>query len=150
MMLRCPLFRNNGNFPSRFTCDGANVNPPLIIEDVSRDAKSLVLIVEDPDATGGLVFTHWIIWNIPPDIIEIPEGQLPREAKEGRNDFGEEKYGGPCPPRNARPHRYVFKLYALNIALDLHSSSEKHKVEQAMEGHILEYTTLTAMYGRVT
>ncbi len=148
MMLRCPLFRNNGKFPSRFTCDGANVNPPLIIEDVSRNAKSLVLIVDDPDATRGLAFTHWIIWNLPPDTAEITEGQLPREAKEGRNDFGEEKYGGPCPPRNARPHRYVFKLYTLNTILDLRGGSEKHKVERAMEGHILGYTTLTAMYSR--
>ncbi len=148
MMLRCPLFRNNGKFPSRFTCDGANVNPPLIIEDVSRNAKSLVLIVDDPDATRGLVFTHWIIWNLPPDTMEISEGQLPREAKEGKNDFGEEKYGGPCPPRSARPHRYVFKLYALNTILDLHSGSEKHKVEMAMDGYVLEYTTLTAMYSR--
>ena len=148
MILRCSLFRNNGNFPSRFTCDGLNVNPPLIIEDVSRNTKSLVLIVEDPDATGGLVFTHWLIWNIPPDTMEIPEGQLSREAKEGRNDFGEEKYGGPCPPRNARPHRYVFKLYALDTVLDLRSGLEKDRVERAMEGHVLEYTTLTAMYSR--
>ena len=148
MILRCSLFRNNGNFPRRFTCDGANVNPPLIIEDVRRDAKSLVLIFDDPDATGGLVFTHWIIWNIPPDTMEISEGQLPREAKEGRNDFNEEGYGGPCPPRNARPHRYVFKLYALDTVLDLRRGLEKDRVERAMEGHILEYTTLTAMYGR--
>ncbi len=148
MMLRCSLFRNNGDFPSRFTCDGANVSPPLIVEDVRRDAKSLVLIVDDPDATSGSTFTHWIIWNFPPDTMEISEGQLPREAKEGRNDFGEEKYGGPCPPRNNKPHRYVFKLYALDTALDLRRGLDKDRVERAMEGHILEYTTLTAMYSR--
>jgi len=149
MILRCSLFRNNGSLPSRFTCDGANVNPPLVIEDLRRETQSLALVVEDPDATRGLPFVHWVVWNIPPDTMELAEGDLPREAREGRNDFGEEKYGGPCPPRNVRPHRYIFKLYALDIILDLRKGSNKDRLEHAMDGHILEYTTLTAMYSRV-
>ena len=134
MILRSALFRNNEDFPKRFTCDGANTNPPLVIEGVSREAKSLVLIVDDPDATRGGTFTHWVVWNIPPQTYEIPEGEVPRGAKQGRNDFGVEEYGGPCPPRGARPHRYVFKLYALDTELDLPASSEKGKVERKMEG----------------
>ncbi len=149
MILRTHIFRHQGEIPPRFTCDGANVNPILIIEDVRRDAKSLVLIVDDPDATRGVTFTHWIVWNIPSQTIEIKEGEVPKGALQGRNDFGEEKYGGPCPPRGSKQHRYMFKLYALDKALDLPAGSEKDKLERAMERHILEQTTLMGLYARV-
>ena len=148
MILRNYVFRDGGNIPPRYTCDGANVNPPLIIEDVSRDTKSLVLIVDDPDATMARTFTHWFVWNIPLDTIEFQEGEVPRGVVQGRNDFGNEGYGGPCPPRGSKPHRYMFKLYALDKILDLRRGVERNKLEAAMEGHILEYTTLTAMYSR--
>ncbi len=149
MILRSYSFRNNAEIPRTFTCDGANNNPPLIIEDVPKEAQSLVLIVDDPDATGGRIFTHWIIWNISPEIGEIRGGEAPRGAIEGRNDLGDEKYGGPCPPFASKPHRYMFKLFALDKILDLPAGSEKEKIERAMNKHILAQATLIGLYTRV-
>ncbi len=148
MILKSYSFREGGDIPRTFTCDGANMSPPLVIEDVLKEAQSLVLIMNDPDATRGISFTHWLAWNISPKTTEFREGEVPRGAVEGRNDFGREGYGGPCPPRGAKPHRYMFKLYALNKILDLHRGAEKDKLERAMEGHILEQTTLMGLYAR--
>lgn len=134
--------------PRTFTCDGANNSPSLIIEDVPRDAKSLALIVDDPDATMGGTFTHWLVWNIPPNTTEFQEGEVPRGAVQGRNDFSNEGYGGPCPPRHAKPHHYMFKLYALDKMLDLRKGSEKDRLKDEMNGHILEQTTLMGLYSR--
>ncbi len=148
MHLRTYSFRDGSNISPRHTCDGANVNPVLVIEDAPNEAKSLVLIVDDPDATGGTTFTHWLLWNIPSKTEEIREREAPKGAVEGRNDFGNEEYSGPCPPRGSRPHRYMFKLYALDTLLDIPKSSEKGKVERAMEGHIIEQTKITGLYAR--
>ena len=134
--------------PQTFTCDGANMSPPLVIEDVLKEAQSLALIVDDPDATRGGTFTHWLVWNISPKTMEFQESEAPRGAVEGRNDFGNEGYGGPCPPRGAKSHRYMFKLYALDKILDLRRGAEKDKLKRAMEGHILEQTTLMGLYAR--
>jgi len=134
--------------PRTFTCDGANTSPSLAIEDVPKNAQSLVLIMDDPDATRGIPFIHWLLWNIPPKTSELREGEAPRGAVEGKNDFGSEGYGGPCPPRGAKPHRYMFKFYALDKTLDISKNSEKDKLERAMEGHILEQATLMGLYGR--
>ena len=138
MILKSYSFREGGDIPRTFTCDGANMSPPLAIEDVPRDAESLALIMDDPDATRGGTFTHWLVWNISSKTTEFREGEAPRGAVEGKNDFGSEGYGGPCPPREAKPHRYMFKLYALDKVLDISKNSEKNRLERAMEGHILE------------
>jgi len=148
MILRSYSFRDGGNIPRTFTCEGANTSPSLVIEDVPRDAKSLALIIDDPDATMARTFTHWLIWNIPPETTELREGEVPRGAVQGRNDFGDEGYGGPCPPRGSKPHRYMFKLYALDKILDLRRGAEKDRLEKAIEDHILERTTLMGLYAR--
>jgi Raf kinase inhibitor-like YbhB/YbcL family protein len=148
MLLRSNVFRNDTAIPRTFTCDSINNSPPLIIEDVPREAESLALIVDDPDATMGGTFTHWVVWNIPPDTFEIPEGEAPKGAVQGRNDFGNEGYGGPCPPKGSKPHRYIFKLYALDKTLDLKRGSAKDSLEKAMENHILAQATLIGLYAR--
>lgn len=129
-----PAFENNGMIPSTYTCDGTNINPPLKIEHVPREAKSLALVFDDTDAPRGS-YVHWILWNIDPGVKEIKEHSVPDGAIQGTNDFKKQNYGGPCPPR--RSHRYVFKIYALDIRLDLSPLSTKADLEKAMKGHIL-------------
>ena len=143
MKLTSPAFGNNQFIPSKYTCDGQDINPPLQISGVPEEAKSLVLIVDDPDAPGG-TWDHWIVWNINPSISEIKEDEVPEGAVEGLNDFEKHSYGGPCPPSGV--HHYHFKLYALSKKLDLESSSRKEDVEKAMEGFILDQTELVGLY----
>ncbi len=145
MKLESPIFENNGNIPSKYTCDGGNVNPPLEIREVPENAKSLVLIVDDPDAPMG-TWVHWTVWNISPKTTEISENSVPEGAVEGITDFGKPGYGGPCPPSGT--HRYFFKLYALNTTLDLDSSAKAKDIEKAMEGHILDKAELIGLYSR--
>ena len=111
MNLTSPDFGEGGNIPERFTCDGKDIAPTLKIDGVPKEAKSLVLIVDDPDAPGGN-FTHWLIWNVMPDLTEIVANKLPAHALQGVNDFGKSRYSGPCPP--AGVHRYCFRLFALD------------------------------------
>jgi Raf kinase inhibitor-like YbhB/YbcL family protein len=139
-------------FPSQYTCDGEDISPPIEIYGVREDAKSLVIILDDPDAPLG-VFTHWIIWNIPPETNKIPEGipkepviEKPIRAVQGKNDFGKIGYNGPCPPSGI--HRYRFKLYVLDTTLDLSPSANKADLEKAMRGHILQFSEFTAEFGR--
>lgn len=148
MILKSYSFKNEHEISRRFTCDGGNINPALAIEDVPRETKSLVLIVDDPTATGGGTFVHWVLWNISPETGVISEGETPKGARQGRNDFGNDGWGGPCPPRGSRPHRYVFKLYALNKMLDLPPGATKDIVERAMQRHILDETSLVGLYKR--
>jgi Raf kinase inhibitor-like YbhB/YbcL family protein len=117
-----PAFENNGQIPAKYTCDGANVNPPMKIENVPREAKSFALFFDDVDAPRGS-YVHWIVWNIDPGIKEIRENSVPEGAVQGLNDFKKNNYGGPCPPRRA--HRYVFKIYALDAQLNLNPNSTK-------------------------
>ena len=140
-------FENNGNIPSKYTCDGKNVSPPLIFSEISENAKSLVLIMDDPDAVkpAGKVWDHWIIFDIPKDTKEIPEGREPR-GMHGKGTSGNLKYHGPCPPDEE--HRYYFKLYALNTELNLSEGSAKSEIEKAMKGHIIEKSELTGKYKR--
>ncbi len=148
LILKSPAFENEGNIPSKYTCDGENANPPLQISNVPEDAKSLALVVDDPDATDGGTFDHWIIWNISPQITEIKEGETPENAVEGRNNFGNTSYGGPCPPQGDEAHRYIFKLYALDQEIELKEGSDKDDLEDAMTGHILGTATFLGYYGR--
>jgi hypothetical protein len=122
------------------------MNPPLTIKNVPRGAKSLALIFDDLDAPRGS-YVHWIVWNIDPETKDIKEDSVPENAVVGTNDFKKRNYGGPCPP--TRAHRYVFKLYALDIRLNLETSSTKAALEKAMKGHILAQTQLTTSYKKV-
>ena len=145
MNLTSPDFGEGGNIPERFTCDGKDISPTLKIDGIPKEAKSLVLIVDDPDAPGGN-FTHWLIWNIVPDLTEIVANQLPAHAVQGVNDFGKSKYNGPCPP--AGVHRYYFRLYALDTTLTLPQASRRKAVDSAMKGHIVADATLMGRYAR--
>ncbi|MEM4246097.1 MAG: YbhB/YbcL family Raf kinase inhibitor-like protein [Candidatus Bathyarchaeia archaeon] len=137
-----PAFESNGYIPAKYTCDGEDVNPPLKVEGIPAEAKSLVLIVDDPDAPMG-TWDHWVVWNIP--VTEtIKENDVP--GIEGMNDFRRRSYGGPCPPSGV--HRYFFKVYALDTTLDLPTSSRKRDVERAMERHILAMGELVGLYKR--
>jgi len=129
-----PAFENNGKIPSTYACDGVNINPPLKIENIPREAKSLALVFDDTDAPRGS-YVHWILWNIDPGVKELKENSVPEGAIQGMNDFKKQNYGGPCPPRRA--HKYVFKIYALDTRLDLSPNSTKTDLEKAMKGHIL-------------
>jgi Raf kinase inhibitor-like YbhB/YbcL family protein len=138
-----PAFQAGGDVAAKFTCNGANVNPELRIDGVPSEAKSLVLIVDDPDAPRGL-FTHWIVWNIDPKATDIGENSAPAGGIQGTNDFGKRNYGGPCPPSGT--HRYFFKIYALDTKLDLKPSARRAELDAAMRGHTLAQGELMARY----
>jgi hypothetical protein len=151
MKLTSPVFSHQGQIPSKYTCDGENINPPLNISEVPPSAKSLVLIMDDPDVPKRLradgMWDHWIVFNIPPTVTEIAEG----EESQGIHGIGTSKnlnYYGPCPPD--REHRYFFKLYALDTELTLGEKATKLEVEQAMKDHILEKTELIGKYARIS
>ncbi len=128
-----------------YTCDGKEKNPPFQFFDVPTEAKSLVLIVDDPDAPGG-DFVHWLVWNIDPRTTEITEASVPPGAIQGTTDFGTTGYGGPCPPSGT--HRYQFKLYALDTSLSLPPSTKKSALEAAMKGYVLTEARLVGLYKR--
>lgn len=143
MKLTSPVFNDGGYIPVKYTCDGENVNPPLEISGVPENAKSLALIVDDPDAPAG-DWVHWTLWNIPPQTKNILENNIPAGAIEGKTDFGRPGYGGPCPPSGT--HRYQFKLYALDTILDLNSYSAKKDIEREMKDHILDQIMFVGLY----
>lgn len=138
-------FSQNREIPKQYTCDGADVNPPLSIGNVPEKTESLALIVDDPDAPMG-TWVHWVVWNIGADTREIPENSVPPGALQGTNDFGKRKYGGPCPPSGT--HRYFFKLYALDAPLTLEVGATKSQVEAAIGGHLLGKAELVGLYRR--
>lgn len=145
MKLTSPVFADNQTIPAKYTCDGENINPPLEISDVPENAKSLVLIMDDPDAPAG-IWMHWIMWNLDPATKIIAENSVPAGAVEGLTSFGQPGYGGPCPPSGV--HRYFFKMYALDTMLDLPSATDKAGLEKAMQGHILVKAQLIGLYSR--
>lgn len=145
MKITSPSFGNNQPIPSKFTCDGENINPELVFSDIPKDTKSLSLIVDDPDAPGG-TFVHWVVWNINPQVTKIEEGSVPQGAFLGTNDFGKREYKGPCPPSGT--HRYFFKLYALSEVLDLNEGATKKQLEKAMQGKIIDKAEIIATYKR--
>lgn len=142
LVITSSVFENDGFIPSKHTCDGDDVNPPLNIKGIPEGAESLVLIVDDPDAPMG-TWAHWIVWNIPP-VEKIEENTV--LGTEGLNDFRKHSYGGPCPPSGT--HRYFFKVYALDTKLDLGPNARKKNVERAMEGHILAKGEIIGLYSR--
>jgi len=149
MILTSQSFGHNQSIPSKYTCDGENINPPLTTAEVPNGTKSLVLLMDDPDVPRNLredgMWDHWVIFNIPPSVAEIREGQEP-DGIHGKGSSGNLGYHGPCPPD--REHRYFFKLYALETELDLVEGVSKSDVEQAMVGHILEQAELVGKYER--
>jgi Raf kinase inhibitor-like YbhB/YbcL family protein len=145
MKITTTVFQEGGNIPSKFTCDGADANPPLRFEGVPAEAKSLALIVDDPDAPGGL-FTHWLVWNIDPKTTAVEENGAPSNSLQGKNDFGKSGYGGPCPPSGT--HRYFFKIFALDRQLDLAAGSKRAQLDAQMRGHIIAQGELMGRYSR--
>jgi Raf kinase inhibitor-like YbhB/YbcL family protein len=145
LKISSPAFENGGEIPKKYTCDGANVNPPLQIENVPLSTRSLALVFDDVDAPRGS-YVHWILWNIAPGVKEIKENSVPEGAVQGVNDFKKRYYGGPCPP--GRAHKYVFKIYALDILLNLNPDGTKKDLEKVMEGHIISRAQLTGLYKR--
>ena len=144
MKITSSAFQEGGNIPSKFTCDGSDTSPPLQITGVPSEAKSLVLIADDPDAPSGL-FTHWLVWNIPPQTNSIAEGSAPKGVH-GTNDFGKSGYKGPCPPPGT--HRYSFKIFALDRELDLRAGAKRSQVDTAMKGHVIAQGELVGRYAR--
>lgn len=149
MVLTSDAFHHEHSIPSKYTCDGENINPPLKIDEVPEGAKSLVLIMDDPDVPSSVRednnWDHWLVWNIPPNTEMIAENSAP-PGTVGRNTGGKYAYGGPCPPD--REHRYFFKLYALDKELDLESDATKADIEKAMNGSILSEAVLMGTYER--
>jgi Raf kinase inhibitor-like protein, YbhB/YbcL family len=144
MKITSSAFQEGASIPSKFSCDGADSSPPLQIAEVPSGAKSLALIVDDPDAPSGL-FTHWMVWNIPPQTSTVAEGSAPKGVH-GANDFGKSGYGGPCPPSGT--HRYYFKIFALDRELDLPSGAKRSQLDAAMKGHVVAQGELMGRYSR--
>ncbi|MDD5347373.1 MAG: YbhB/YbcL family Raf kinase inhibitor-like protein [Candidatus Omnitrophica bacterium] len=142
MKLASPAFEQNKVIPAKFTCDGRDINPALAVEGIPAGTKTLALIVDDPDAPVG-TWVHWVVFDILP-MDTIAENSVP--GKQGNNDFGRKDWGGPCPPSGT--HRYFFKLYALDAALNLREGSSKKDLEKAMQGHILDKAELIGLYKR--
>lgn len=152
MQISSPDFQNNQNIPSKYTCDGEDINPQLDISGAPSVAKSLVLIVDDPDAPlhfGGQAagdWAHWLLWNIKPETAAIAKNSVPIGAVEGVTDFGRSGWGGPCP--GSGKHRYQFKIYALDTELNIPSSYRKAGLEGAIKDHILDQAVLVGLYQR--
>ena len=151
IQLSTASFTPGGNIPSKFTCSGADVSPELSWAAPPPGTKSIALIVDDPDAPAG-TWNHWLLYNLPPSVHELSENQprtadLASGALQGKNDFGKIGYNGPCPPPG-KPHRYFFRLYALDTKLALRSGADRHALDQAIKGHILAQTELMGTFGR--
>ena len=152
LTLRSPDFEHNTAIPARYTCEGDNISPPLVWDEPPKGTKSLVLIVDDPDAPDPAapkrVWVHWVIYNLPPTAGSLPAGvfneDLPKGALAGKNDRDNIGYNGPCPPIGT--HRYYHKLYAVDIVLPDMNAPTKAQVLEKIEGHILEYSELMGLY----
>jgi Raf kinase inhibitor-like YbhB/YbcL family protein len=143
LVVKSPAFENNKLIPSKYSCDGSEVNPPITIEGIPKETKTLALIIEDPDALQG-IFDHWIVWNIAPSG-KIEENSVP--GTEGLNSADQQSYVGMCPPRGT--HRYFFKVYALDTKLELKPNATKKKdLEKAIQGHTLAKGELVGLYRR--
>lgn len=149
MRLKAPAVKPGSDIPVQFTCDGSNISPALNWSTPPEGTESFALVMDDPDAPGR-TWVHWVLYDLPATERELPEGAaptgtLPSGARQGRNDFGRIGYGGPCPPPGP-PHRYFFKLYALDALLGDLGTPTKAKLEAAMKGHILAQAELMGTY----
>src|SRR5215471_10532371 len=145
MKISSSAFQEGGTIPEKFSRNGQNENPELQIEGAPVEAKSLVLIVDDPDAPVGL-FTHWLVWNIDPKTTEVREGSVPQGGVQGTNDFPGHRYDGPQPPSGT--HRYYFKIFALDKTLDLKPGAKRREVDAAMKGHVIAQGHLMGKYSK--
>ena len=148
--LQSSAFQNNGNIPKKYTCEAVDVSPALSWSEAPEKSQSFALIADDPDAPAG-TWVHWVIYDLPASATQLAEG-IPKQeraasGKQGKNDFGKIGYGGPCPPPG-KPHRYFFKLYALDAKLNLPPGARKADLEAAMKGHILAQAELVGKFGR--
>lgn len=145
LQLISPVFREGAPIPRQYTCRGSGVNMPLNIIDAPLGTQSFTLIMHDPDAPMG-DFLHWLMWDMPSTTEVIAANSVPVGALQGLNGAEESGYAPPCPPAGSGTHRYVFELYALDVALGLQGESTRPDVEAAMKGHILEQATLTGIF----
>lgn len=145
MKLKSSAFEDNQPIPTIYTCDGDNINPHLDISEVPPNAQSLVLIVDDPDAPNG-TFTHWMVWDIPPQTREISENSFPQGSVQGINSAGQVGYIAPCPPSGN--HHYHFKLFALNRKLEITQNISREELEREMDGVIIEEAETVGTYSR--
>jgi Raf kinase inhibitor-like YbhB/YbcL family protein len=151
LQLTSQAFHDGQPIPKKYTCAGQDVSPELAWSGAPSETKALALIVDDPDAPAG-VWVHWVLYDLPSDARELPEGmpkdrELRNGARQGKNDFGKIGYGGPCPP-GGPAHRYFFKLYALREKTGLSAGATKADLERAMKAKIIEHATLTGKFGR--
>jgi len=142
LLLTSPAFQAHTIIPKKYSCQGEDINPPLVIEGIPKATKTLALIMDDPDAPMG-TWVHWVVYNIAVTP-KIEENSIPGE--EADNSFNRKRYGGPCPPSGT--HRYFFKIYALDSFLQLHPPADKKVLEKAMEGHILDRAELVGLYNK--
>src|SRR6266568_3228314 len=145
MKITSSAFQEGGDIPSKFSRDGQDINPALRIEGTPSNAKTLLLIMDDPDAPVGL-FTHWLVWNIDSKTTKIAENSVPKGAVQGTNDYPNLGYGGPQPPSGT--HRYYFKIFALDRTLDLKSGAKRRELDAAMHGHIVGQGELMGRYSK--
>jgi Raf kinase inhibitor-like YbhB/YbcL family protein len=151
LSLSSPVFQEGQNIPIKYTCDGQDISPPLTWSEPPSETQSFALIMDDPDAPGG-VFTHWLLFNLPADSRELaeavpPQNELPNGTLQGKNDFGAIGYGGPCPPLGPA-HHYRFTIFALDQPLDLKAGASRKQVLGAITGHILARGQLIGIYQR--
>jgi len=145
MTITSSAFKHKSKIPSKYTCDGENINPPLEFFGIPKEARSLVLIVDDPDAPSK-TWVHWVVYNIDYKTAKIKEDSIPQNAIQGMTDFRKPGYGGPCPPSGA--HRYFFKLYALDTILDVPGGLTKQQVLEKVRDRVIEETELVGLYRR--
>ncbi len=154
MEISSPAIADGDRIPDSYTCEGEDISPTLELAAIPAGARALALVVDDPDAPGG-TFVHWLIWNLPGNLAEIPEG-VPQddvlgdlgEAAQGENDFGEIGYRGPCPPPGDGEHRYRFTVHALDAELDLEPGADRDELDAAMEGHVVGTAQVAGVYSR--
>jgi Raf kinase inhibitor-like YbhB/YbcL family protein len=151
MQVSSPAFDDGQTIPAKYTADGADKSPELRWGGAPANAQSFALICEDPDAPRG-TWTHWVLFNLPADTTNLPEGtaadkELPNGARQGKNDFGKIGYGGPSPPKGP-PHRYYFKVYALDAKLDLPAGATRKQLLDAIKGHVQAEGQVMGKYGR--
>jgi Raf kinase inhibitor-like protein, YbhB/YbcL family len=139
-----PAFSPGAEIPAKYTCNGQSLSPELRISDAPPAAKSIALVVEDPDAPSGL-FTHWLVWNISPQTAKFAENGAPADALQGTNDFSKRGYGAPCPPSGT--HRYIFKVFALDQPLELKAGARRTQFDSAIKGHVIAQAELVGRYG---
>lgn len=147
LQLTSTAFKHGDPIPSQYSCDGVDISPPLAWQNIPENTASFVLIIDDPDAPVG-IWDHWLLFNIPAKTTSLAENisALPEGTKVGQNSWGNNTYGGPCPPKGK--HRYFFKLYALDTTLDLEEGATKATLETAIHGHVLAEAELMGTYDR--